>query len=179
MLPPAELPRLGLLNRAVVQLAGRVAGTEPPRLFRTIGHRPALLRRWLLFAGTLMPGGSLPKVDTELVILAVAALLECDYEWHHHAPRARDAGLSPAAIQSLRSKELDGALFSARHGLLLHATREQLNDGRVANDRMERLRAMLGDAGTVELLLLIGHYQMLAGFIASCGVEPDRPREGL
>ena len=41
-----------------------------------------------------MPGGKLPRADTELVILRVAHLTECDYEWDHHERIGRRAGLS-------------------------------------------------------------------------------------
>jgi alkylhydroperoxidase family enzyme len=43
-----------------------------------------LFRRWLWFAGALMPGGRLPRDETELVILRVAHNTDCDYEWGHH-----------------------------------------------------------------------------------------------
>ena len=42
-----------------------------------------------------MPGGRLPRVDTELVILRVAAVRGSDYEFGHHSVLGRRAGLIP------------------------------------------------------------------------------------
>ena len=43
-----------------------------------------------------MPGGELPRRDTELVILRVAANCACAYEQRHHEHLARRAGLTAA-----------------------------------------------------------------------------------
>ena len=50
---------------------------------------------WLGFARRLMPFGKLPRRDTELVILRVAHLRGCDYEWHHHVRLGKRAGVGP------------------------------------------------------------------------------------
>ena len=55
---------------------------------------PALAR----FAGALMPGGTLPRADTELVILRVAHNTGCEYEWGHHERIGRRAGLTAEEV---------------------------------------------------------------------------------
>src|SRR5262245_29939335 len=70
---PGRRSDIGALNWTVAAIAGRVAGTGPMNIFTTLGRHRWLFRRWLVFAGALMPGGKLPRVDTELVILRVAA----------------------------------------------------------------------------------------------------------
>ena len=57
---------------------------RPPNLFSTLARHRRLFRAWLRFAGALMPRGSLPRADTELVILRVAHNSRCEYEWRHH-----------------------------------------------------------------------------------------------
>ena len=67
---PASREELGPVNALLVRIAGRVAKTTaPPNLFTTMGRNRRMFRLWLLFAGTLMPRGGLPRRDTELVIL--------------------------------------------------------------------------------------------------------------
>ena len=46
-----------------------------------------------------MPGGRLPRIDTELVILRVAVVRGSDYELNHHTQLGRRAGLSDADIE--------------------------------------------------------------------------------
>ena len=70
---PAEI---GRVNTLITRAIGRASRTDrPPNLFTTLARRRGLFRGWLMFAGRLMPGGTLPREDTELVILRVAAQL--------------------------------------------------------------------------------------------------------
>ncbi|MBV8385841.1 MAG: carboxymuconolactone decarboxylase family protein, partial [Acidimicrobiia bacterium] len=78
---PGDLRDVGVVNWVVSAVSGRVAGTGPPNLFLTLGRNRALFRGWLHFAGRMMPGGKLPRRDTELVILRVAHLRNCEYEF--------------------------------------------------------------------------------------------------
>ena len=71
-LPVPTLREAGPLAWGFARLSGRVTGTEPPLLFLTIGRQHALFRGWLHFAGKLMPGGRIPRRESELIILRVA-----------------------------------------------------------------------------------------------------------
>src|SRR5947208_11980204 len=96
---PGSRSELGPVNYAFTQIAGRVTRTNPPNLFTTLGRHRRLLRGWLRFAGRLMPGGKLPRRETELVILRVAHLRDCEYEHHHHVRLGRRAGLDAADFE--------------------------------------------------------------------------------
>src|SRR4051794_26094484 len=90
--PGAEGPRIapgtpaeiGPLNTLITRAIGTATGGPPPNVFPTLARHRRLFRRWLRFAGALMPGGLLPRVDTELLILRVAHNTGSDYEWGHH-----------------------------------------------------------------------------------------------
>ena len=60
---------LGWRNFVVMRVLRAATGGRPAN---TLGHHQRLFRRWLRFACALMPGGRLPRVDTELLILRVA-----------------------------------------------------------------------------------------------------------
>jgi hypothetical protein len=66
---PGNRRRIGPLNAAIVWVIGRATGGRPPNVFTTLARNRGLFRRWLFFAAGLMPGGRLPRRDTELVIL--------------------------------------------------------------------------------------------------------------
>src|SRR3954453_21974390 len=93
-IPPRSRRRIGPLNAAIVWAIGRASGGRPPNVFTTLARNRGLFRRWLFFAGGLMPGGKLPRVDTELVILRVSDNTDCAYEWSHHERLGQKAGLS-------------------------------------------------------------------------------------
>ncbi len=66
---PGDLREVGPWVSGFARLAGRVSGTEPPAVFLTLGRNRRLFWGWLFFAGRLMPGGRLPRRDTELLML--------------------------------------------------------------------------------------------------------------
>jgi AhpD family alkylhydroperoxidase len=120
-----------------------------------------------------MPGGRLPRRDTELVILRTAHLRGCEYEFEHHRHLARSAGLSEADIERVVSAP-DSPEWSARQRALLAGCDELDRDRDVSDVTWDALREHLDDRRLIEFLLLVGHYQMLATAIATIRIEPDR-----
>jgi AhpD family alkylhydroperoxidase len=105
------------------KIAGRVTGSGPPNLFLTLGRHPGLFRGWLRFAGKLMPRGKLPRRETELVILRVAHLASCQYEFSHHVDIGRRAGVSDADLDRIVADEI-GEGWPPRERAILGAVDE-------------------------------------------------------
>jgi AhpD family alkylhydroperoxidase len=172
---PGGVREVGPFVAGFARLAGRVTGTEPPAVFLTLGRHRRLFWAWLWFAGRLMPGGRLPRPDTELVILRVAILTGCDYERVQHERLARRAGLTAADLDRLRTGE-DADGWTPRQALLLRATDELHHTRDLGDPTWAELRAELGERLCIELLLLVGHYEMLATTLTALRVAPDAPR---
>jgi len=166
---------VGLFTWGVSRIAGRVTGTTPPNLFLTLGRHRRLFRGWLRFAGRLMPRGTLPRRETELVILRVAHLASCEYEFEHHVRLGRGAGLTDADIA--RVVESPGAEgWSDRERVVLEAVDALHRDRDLDDATWDGVRRHLHDREIIELLLLAGHYEMLATTLNTLRIEPDRPR---
>ena len=176
--PPGGRAELGIVNTVIAHAGGRVAGVAGPmNLFATLGRHRGLFRRWLLFAGGLMPSGRLPRRETELVILRVAHRCACAYEADHHHRLGARAGLSRAEIEAVERDTLDAAGWSARELAILRAVDELHDERRISDATFAALRdAGLSDRDLIELCLLAGHYEMLAGAINSLGIERDERR---
>lgn len=161
--------------RLVAYAAGRRAGTGPVRLFLVLGRHRRLFIGWLHFAGRLMPGGVLPRRETELVILRVAHLCGSAYELEHHTRLGRAAGLDEAYLRRVAGGPgADG--WTARERALLHAV-DALHADRDIGDAVWRdLGRHLDERERIELCLLAGHYEMLATVIRTLRIEPDPPR---
>ncbi|HVQ59724.1 MAG TPA: carboxymuconolactone decarboxylase family protein [Solirubrobacterales bacterium] len=171
---PGDRRQIGLVNAGIVWVLGRATGGRPPNIFTTLARHRGLFRRWLWFAGALMPGGKLPRADSELVILRVAHNTACEYEWGHHERLGRRAGLSGEEVARVRSgPEAEG--WSERQRLLLAAADEMHADGRIGEELWKRLAAELDELRLIELCMLIGHYEMLAMTLNSIQVEPEAP----
>jgi len=172
---PGSRRDLGLPIWAFSRLAGRATGTAPPAIFTTLGRGRGLFWGWLHFAGRLMPGGRLPRRETELVILRVACLRGSAYEWEHHVRLGARAGVTPADVERVRT----GSAASGwrGHELLLMRVSEELLDTRdLADATWSELRAAYDERTVIEILLLVGHYDMLATTLTTLRLEPDPAR---
>lgn len=171
-IPPAEPGEVHLLLRPLLAISGKVVGGPPPNIFRTLARHGRLFAPWLLFAGRLMPGGSLPRSDTELVILRVAHNTRCRYEWNQHERIAAKAGLSPEEIARVHDgPEASG--WSERQRSILTATDELHAEKMISDGTWARLGEFLGHTELIELCMLAGHYEMLAGTINSAGIQVE------
>lgn len=171
---PGRTRETGVLVQGFARLAGRVTGTQPPAVFLTLGRHRRLFWGWLLFAGALMPGGKLPRRETELVILRVASLAGSEYELTQHRRLGRKAGLSTEEIERVQQVGLAG--WSGRDLLLLRAADALHADGDLDDALWGEVRAELDERRTIELVMLVGHYTMLATTLNTLRVQPDRRR---
>lgn len=166
---------VGLVTWALSHGAGRAQGTGPPHLFLTLGRHRRLFRGWLRFAARLMPLGTLPRRETELVILRVAHLRRCAYEWEHHRHLARRAGVTAADVERVEAgPAADG--WTERERAVLTAVDALHADGDLDDDTWADLRRHLDERAAIELVLLVGHYEMLATAIGTLRIQPDRRR---
>jgi AhpD family alkylhydroperoxidase len=140
-----------------------------------MARQPKLFRGWLRFAGRLMPGGSLPRRDTELIILRVAHLRGCAYEVEHHVRLGKRAGVTADDVERIQAGP-DDAGWPARERALLSAVDALIAERDLSDETWDELRAHLAEPQTIEFLLLVGHYDMLATFLLTLRVEPDRAR---
>ena len=169
---PGTRKDLGVVSWAIAQVAGRVTGGRPPNLFLTLGRHPGLFRGWLRFAGRLMPRGKLPRRETELVILRVAPVRDCRYEHDHHVRLGRRAGLSDAEIAAVADGAAAGS-WAPREQVVLEATDELLADGDITDETWSRLSGTLDTRQLIELVMLVGHYEMLAKTINTIRIQLD------
>jgi AhpD family alkylhydroperoxidase len=174
---PGRGSDIGVLNMALAQLLGVATGGGPPHLFTTLARHRRLFRRWLRFAAALMPGGVLPRAESELVILRVAHNCGCEYEWHHHERLAASVGLSVEEVQRVRGGP-SAAGWSPRRRLILAAVDELHAERNISDATWSSLAALLTEAELIELCMLVGHYEMLAMTINALAVELDDARSG-
>lgn len=172
---PGSRREVGLVNWTVSQVSGRVTGTTPPNLFLTLGRHRKLFRGWLRFAGRLMPGGTLPRRETELVILRVAHRRDCHYEFDHHVRLGRRAGVTAADVERLTAGPADGG-WTPRERAMLLAVDMLVRDHDIDDETWAELTSHLDTRGAIELCLLASHYDMLATTIAALRIQPDQPR---
>lgn len=169
---PGGVRELGLANWLFCRVLSLGIRVPDAHIFSTLGRQRSLFRAWLVFAGRLMRGGSLPRAETELVILRVAHVRGCRYELEHHRRLGRRAGLD---VQTIRRVSLgpgsDG--WSDRQRALLLGVDSLLTKRDIDDETWRSLSAHLGGPQLVELCLLVGHYDMLATTITTLRIASD------
>lgn len=169
---PGTRSEVGLPNWLVCRVLGAAGGTPPPNLFTTLGRHRRLFRGWLRFAGRLMPGGALPRRETELVILRIAHLRSCTYEWEHHVRLGRRAGVTPDDIEALQAGGTSPR-WGRREAAILAAVDELHERGDLGDETWQQLQRHLDERESIELVLLVGHYEMLATALTALRIAPD------
>ncbi len=138
-------------------------------LLGTFAQHPELTRAFHTLAGHALFGTTLSERHRELLILRVAAVRTCEYEWAQHLVLAAAAGITEDEIAAVRAGNgLEGA-----EQALLDAVDELLRDAEVADVTWSVLAAELDTQQLIDVVFTVGTYDALAMAMKSFGVEPD------
>lgn len=175
MLSEPRIPpvRLEDCEPEVQRMLARVpadADGEPLRVFSTLATHGPLFAAWLPFGGQLLSSGRLAHRDRELLILRTAWLCRAEYEWGHHVPLGKRAGLTDEQITAVTTGPAD-PLWDDADALLLAAVDELHADSRVGEATYAALAQRFEPAEVVELLMVIGHYHMVGFVLNSAGTQ--------
>src|SRR2546427_6817779 len=109
-------------------------------------HSPELCRRHL-DVGTYLRFNSQVKPESkELTIIATAREKDCPYVWAAHAPAARKAGVSDAAIAAVRDRA-DLTSRPAAERDVIDYVRQLARTNQVAQPVFDRMRDQHGITG--------------------------------
>ncbi len=123
-------------------------------------HHPALAEKWSELGLVLRFNSSFEPRLREFVILLTGRFWDCQFEWFSHEGEARKAGLSERTIETLRQ---GGHSFNAAdEQAIFDYGMELLRTHHVGDAAYQRILALYGVAGIVELTALIGYYAMVA-----------------
>jgi alkylhydroperoxidase family enzyme len=156
--------------------APKSANTKLPMVFAVLMRHRRLFYAWVRFAAKLMPGGTIDRRDAELVILRVGWNCRCRYEWGQHVEIGLRTGLSaPEIARIAQGPEAPG--WSPQQAALLQAVDELHGNHLLSAATWQRLSEHYRERQLIEICMLIGHYQMLAGFLNSVGLPLEPPVE--
>jgi len=166
---PAEVTRPPVLDEASLTTAQQAAFdairsgprgvVEGP--LRVWLHSPALAEPAQRLGAFCRYGTRLPARLSELAIITVGAHWRSGFEWHVHAPIARQAGIAAAAIEAIRT---GGAptLTEADERAVYDFSRELLETRQVSDRAYEVAVRQIGLEAVVELVGLLGYYTLIS-----------------
>jgi alkylhydroperoxidase family enzyme len=155
------------LQRVLTNLPGGL--DHPLNIFSTLARHPVLFRRWMGFGGALLDGELSARLR-ELVILRVADACRSEYERVQHVRLARFAGISEEEMEALRHP-LSDYTWGEVEMVGLAAADELLHSGTWTDETWHAVHGLLGDTGAIELIMLVGQYQMVAMTLRTLRVQ--------
>ncbi|NLV78385.1 MAG: carboxymuconolactone decarboxylase family protein [Rhodococcus sp.] len=171
-IPPGRLKELGPINWVAWKALSFASGTPDAHLFSTLGRTGRLFRGWLHFSGMLMPFGRLSRFDAETVILRVAFLRGCDYEFDHHTRLGRRAGITDEVRARIVAGPSDPGLTGKQRAMLT-AVDELVTAKDLSDETWLLLSTFFDDRRLIEFCLLVTQYDGLATTIGTLRLERD------
>ena len=136
-------------------------------------HATSLTAPFLRLAQAQFTTLELSVRQRELVILAVAGLVACEYEYAQHIPVSAAAGIPPALRERIRNGDFTAPDPSDQ--ALLAFVSAVVAAPRIADDVFERTRQLLSARQIVEALQLVGFYWALGRMCTVLELELDHP----
>jgi len=139
-------------------------------------YSPELANRAQALGAFCRYGTSLPKRLSELAILTTAVHWQAGFEWYAHAKLGLEAGLDPALVETLRTGGTPA--FVHDDEAAVHAfARELMQTKGVSDATYGRAEAALGREGVVELVGILGYYQLISMTIKAFRVGVPAPEQ--
>lgn len=175
---PLKPEEMSFLARTAIRIINTVGKLDASNLFMMLLRNFRLFKAWLGFAARMMPYGEIDRRDTELVILRVGWNCRCRYEWGQHVDIGLRTALSEEDILQVPSGA-DAPGFEPRIKALMKACDEFHHDRMVSASTWAELEKHYSTRKMLEVLMLIGHYEMLAGVLNSTGLPLDHKLDKL
>jgi 4-carboxymuconolactone decarboxylase len=145
-------------------------GGLPPN-FQALLNSPVASARMAVLGAYVRFETPLPARIKALALLTAAREAEGDYVWAMNHPQAQSAGLGEDIINAIRERRAPEGLAPA-DARIVQFTLELLRQHRIADATFQAVQHRLGDAGVIDLLLLIGYYHSLAHTLGALEVGP-------
>jgi len=161
-------------EQAIVE---RVRARRAPRplqaLDLTLLHSPAVADGWNSFLGAIRTKTSLADDVREIAICRVAVINQAWYEWGHHAPLAKDAGVSDEGMKLLKEGNLTGSNgggLSDKQWAVVKYTDAMTRDVVVKDEVFEELKKHFSSQEVVEITGTVAAYNCVSRFLVALDV---------
>lgn len=138
----------------------------------TMAHHPALARAFFTFNGHILLSTTLSERERELIVMRVAAVRKCGYEWAQHLFMARDVGLSDEEIGRIAYGP-DAPFWGELDQAMLRAVDELMHEGAISASTWGILSGHLTTQQLLDVIFTVGAYDTLARMMSSLELDID------
>ena len=141
-------------------------------VFEALMNSPEAAGRVGALGAYLRFQSELSATTRELTIITVAQETGCEYEWTHHEPLARKAGVSDTSIAAIREGRAPAGLPEDEAAIVRYA-QALLHRHHVTDDMFDPVLKQLGTRGLIDLTVMVGYYALLAMSLLALNVGLD------
>ncbi|RAL02339.1 carboxymuconolactone decarboxylase family protein [Aspergillus ibericus CBS 121593] len=138
-------------------------------IIKLLSHSTATINHWTALGNAQFKDLSLSPRDRELVILLTTSKFHSTFEWTHHLPVSRKAGVTEKQQSALETSAKEKnyfisgkydpeAGFSAKDMILLTFVETIIQQPNVSDELWERVKSEFSDREIVEIISLQGFY---------------------
>jgi len=109
----------------------------------------------------------------QLAIIIVARLRTAQVEWYAHVPRALEAGISTAVVEAI-SKNQPPPFKKDDERVVFQVTQELVKNNQVTDETFSMAMRLLGVEALIDLITLIGYYNLIAWVLFTYKIEPPK-----
>lgn len=141
-------------------------------------QHPALAKAFLTFNNHVATVSSLSKRARELLILRISWLRRSEYEFVQHLVLGRNAGLSEVELERLQ-EGADAPGWDPVDADLIRCVDELHAEARIQDPTWSRLSAVFSTTQLMDIVFLVGCYDLLAKVFKTFGVQLEPGVEAL
>ncbi len=124
-------------------------------------HSPAMAGHFDAVEDFFRNNSKLDQVDKELIILTITRAMNVRFPWSRHEIRAKQVGMRPEALETLRANAPLDAL-NTHERLIIEMTRALLHERRMPDEMFARAQAELGNERLVDAIGLVAYYNFIS-----------------
>lgn len=138
----------------------------------TLAHHPELAQAFLTLNGHVLMATTLSERHRELLIMRVAAIRKCGYEWAQHLFMARDVGLTDEEIGRIAYGP-DSPFWDDVHAALIRAVDELVLEGTINEPTWATLAVHFDTKQLLDVVFTVGTYDLLARLFNALQMDVD------
>jgi 4-carboxymuconolactone decarboxylase len=136
----------------------------------TLARHPNALKAFMPWGTHVLFGSTLPRRETEIVVLRTGFLCRSGYEWAQHVIFGKLAGLSAEEIERIK-KGADAPGWSPAEAALLKAADALHRDQFIPDPLWGELRSHFSEQQCMDLVFACGQYTLISMALNSFGVQ--------
>lgn len=168
----APVPLSELSGDRLELVKPRIRDGKLPNLYGTLIHHQKFYAPRASFGSYIQRESSLPPKSRELLIMRTGYLHKAEYEWAHHVPISKEAGLTDAEIARIAvgpsAKE-----WNEEQRALLQAADELRREAFISDATWKTLSKYYNTQQMIEIVYTVGGYAMTAVAINSLGIQVE------